>query len=119
MLEIYLNPFATPTLAARTLATPTPLPLPTPSTNPTEPLIGIMQQYMMFKMAQSMGPFHPPSNSNLASPAFVPIAPTSQLPQLLALTLLLFRLLRIRPLLLPEIEPILFFQTSLIDPVVL
>lgn len=80
------NPFATPTPAAPTLAAPTPLPLPIPSKNPTEPLMGIMQHCMMFKMAQSMGPFHPPSSSHSAPPAFIPIAPTSQLPQLPAST---------------------------------
>lgn len=44
-----------------------------------------MQQYMMFKMAQSMGPFYPLLISNLES------ASTNQLPQL--------------PILIPAIPP--------------
>lgn len=44
-----------------------------------EPLMSIMQQYMMFKMAQSMGPFHPTSSSNMAT-LLQPSLPPAALP---------------------------------------
>lgn len=51
------NPFAIPIPIPPTIITPILAVAPSLSTNTTEPLMGIMQGYMIFKMAQSMGPF--------------------------------------------------------------